>query len=148
MGMVKAAYSSGKPALGVGAGNVQCIIDRDADMKDAVPKIIMGRTFDNGIICSGEQSVVVPAEKYDEIIREFAVNGAYHVSAGAERERLRDALFVCGAMNTGLIGQSVEKIAETAEIEIPQNTKVIIVDAADPDDIFGQGKDVSCIIRL
>lgn len=140
MGMVKAAYSSGKPALGVGAGNVQCIIDRDADMKDAVPKIIMGRTFDNGIICSGEQSVVVPAEKYDEIIREFAVNGAYHVSAGAERDRLRDALFVCGAMNTGLIGQSVEKIAETAEIEIPQNTKVIIVDAADPDDILGKEK--------
>ncbi|HVI40188.1 MAG TPA: aldehyde dehydrogenase family protein, partial [Anaerovoracaceae bacterium] len=74
MGMVKAAYSSGKPALGVGAGNVQCIIDLDADIKLAVPQIIAGRTFDNGIICSGEQSVIIPEAKYDEILNEFEKN--------------------------------------------------------------------------
>ncbi len=140
MGMVKAAYGSGKPALGVGAGNVQCIIDRDADIKDAVPKIILGRTFDNGIICSGEQSAIIPSEKYDEIIREFVANGAYHIANGEEREKLREAIFVCGEMNKGVIGQTVEKIAKIAEIDIPQNTKVIIVDIDDQDDILGKEK--------
>jgi succinate-semialdehyde dehydrogenase len=71
MGMVKAAYSSGKPALGVGAGNVQCIIDDDADIETAAPKIIAGRIFDNGIICSGEQSIIMPETKYDEMMKEF-----------------------------------------------------------------------------
>ena len=71
MGMVKSAYSSGKPAYGVGAGNVQCIIDREVDIKDVVPKIISGRTFDNGIICSGEQSIIAPKENYKNIIDEF-----------------------------------------------------------------------------
>jgi NAD-dependent aldehyde dehydrogenases len=71
MGMVNAAYSSGRPALGVGAGNVQCIIDEDYDYTVAVPKIIAGRSFDNGIICSGEQSVICPASKFEEVLQEF-----------------------------------------------------------------------------
>ena len=75
MGMVKAAYSSGKPAYGVGAGNVQCIIDRGVDYREAAPKIIEGRRFDNGIICSGEQTILVPKEDYDEIINIFTENG-------------------------------------------------------------------------
>ena len=140
MGMVKAAYSSGKPALGVGAGNVQCIIDRDADIKDAVPKVILGRTFDNGIICSGEQSVIIPSEKYDEVIQEFVANGAYYISDNEERNKLRDALFVYGEMNKDVVGQSVQRIAEIAEIDIPQNTKVIIADIVDQDDILGKEK--------
>ena len=79
MGMVKAAYSSGKPAYGVGAGNVQCIIDRDVDFEEAVPKIILGRTFDNGIICSGEQTVIAHEDDYDQVIEIFKKNGAYYV---------------------------------------------------------------------
>jgi succinate-semialdehyde dehydrogenase len=75
MGMVKAAYSSGKPALGVGAGNVQCIIDRGVDIKEVVPKIIAGRIFDNGIICAGEQTVIAPRDQYDAIIHEFILPG-------------------------------------------------------------------------
>ena len=80
MGMVKAAYSSGKPAYGVGVGNVQVIIDRDADIKEAVPKIIAGRAFDNGIICSAEQTVMIPEEKFEAVIAEFEANGCYFIS--------------------------------------------------------------------
>ncbi|MEN1762324.1 succinate-semialdehyde dehydrogenase, partial [Anoxynatronum sibiricum] len=75
--MVKAAYSSGKPAYGVGPGNVQCIIDKDSTYEEAVPKIITGRCFDNGIICSGEQSVIAPAEDLDAILELFRQNGAW-----------------------------------------------------------------------
>ena len=78
-GMVKAAYSSGKPSLGVGQGNVQCIVDRDADLKDAAAKIILGRSFDNGLICLGEQTAFIPEEKFDEFVREFKAQGAFYV---------------------------------------------------------------------
>lgn len=131
MGMVKAAYSSGKPALGVGAGNVQCIIDKDADMKEAVPKIITGRIFDNGIICSGEQSVIMPEEKYDEIIKVFQENGAYHVSDSKEKEAFRKAMFKEGAMSRHVVGQSVQTLAKLANVTVPENTKVIIIEADD-----------------
>ena len=85
-GMVKAAYSSGRPALGVGAGNVQCIIDEGYNYKEAVPKIIAGRTFDYGIICSGEQSVICPERDYEAILAEFEANGAYIVRDKKELE--------------------------------------------------------------
>ena len=87
--MVNAAYSSGRPALGVGAGNVQCILDRDIDYGEAVSKLIAGRIFDNGIICSGEQSAIVPSDKYDEIIEHFKNNGAYVVTSPEERDAFR-----------------------------------------------------------
>ncbi|MCG8482543.1 MAG: aldehyde dehydrogenase family protein [Clostridia bacterium] len=140
MGMVKAAYSSGKPALGVGAGNVQCIIDRGVDIKDAVSKIILGRTFDNGIICSGEQSVMIPQEIFKDVVAEFKANGAYYVSEYEEREKLRNTLFVYGEMNKHVVGQSVQRIAELAEINIHKDTKVIIVDVQDKTDILGKEK--------
>lgn len=129
MGMVKAAYSSGKPALGVGAGNVQSIIDTDADIEDAIPKIIDGRIFDNGIICSGEQTAIIPEAKYEEIIREFEKNGAYVVTDNKTKDAVRQAMFVDGAMNRHAVGQSVEAIAKLAHITLPQDTKVIVVEA-------------------
>lgn len=129
MGMVKAAYSSGKPALGVGAGNVQCILDDDADIALAAPQIIAGRTFDNGIICSGEQSIILPESRYEEMLCEFERNGAFLVRDLKQKEAIREAMFVEGAMNRHAVGQSVQAIANLAKIEIPENTKVIIVEA-------------------
>ena len=140
MGMVKAAYSSGKPALGVGAGNVQCIIDKGADISDAVQKIVLGRTFDNGIICSGEQSVMIPEDQYQPVVEEFITNGAYYISDSEERRSLRDALFVEGEMNKGVVGQPVQRIAEIAGIEIPSGTKVILVAVDDLADLLGKEK--------
>ena len=129
MGMVKAAYSSGKPALGVGAGNVQCILDTDADIETAAPQIIAGRIFDNGIICSGEQSIIMPESRYGEMIRVFEKNGAYVISDPREKDAVREAMFVDGAMNRHAVGQSVETIAKLAKLQIPKDTKVIIVEA-------------------
>lgn len=128
-GMVNAAYSSGRPALGVGAGNVQCILDRDVDYKEAVPKIIAGRAFDNGIICSGEQSAICPEENFDEIMKEFESNGCFIVRDAESKEALRKAIFVDGAMNRHAVGQDVEAIAKLAKIEIPEGTKIIVVEA-------------------
>lgn len=128
-GMVNAAYSSGRPALGVGAGNVQCIIDENYDYKEAVPKIITGRTFDYGIICSGEQSVICPEKDYDAILAEFEANGGYIVKDKKELENIREALFQDGKPNRHSVGQSPEKIAELAGIEIPEGTKIIVVEA-------------------
>lgn len=129
MGMVKSAYSSGKPAYGVGVGNVQGIIDRNIDIQDAVTKIIASRTFDNGIICSGDQSIIVHEEDYDRVIATLKANGAYYIEGGEERDRLRSALFIEGAMNKNLVGQPVAKVAETAGINLPQGTKMIAVKA-------------------
>lgn len=129
MGMVKAAYSSGKPAFGVGAGNVQCIIDRDVNIQEVVPKIITGRTFDNGIICSGEQSIIAPKENYKEIMEEFEKNGAYYVEDEAEIEKFAKVLFVNGSINGKIVGQSVNFIGELAGVNIPEGTKVIILKA-------------------
>ncbi|WZL73904.1 aldehyde dehydrogenase family protein [Clostridiaceae bacterium 35-E11] len=129
MGMVKAAYSSGKPAYGVGAGNVQCIIDRDVDIKEVVPKIIVGRTFDNGIICSGEQTVIAPEEDYDRIIAEFKNNGAHYINDAKEKEALRKVMFINGVISKDIVGQTPEKIGQLAGIDIPKDTKVILIEA-------------------
>ena len=128
-GMVKAAYSSGKPAYGVGVGNVQCILDRDIDTKDAITKIITGRTFDNGIICSGEQTIIIHEDDYANVIKELKANGVYYIDGGEEREKLRKAVFVNGVMNKDLVGQSAAKIAEIAGIKLPEGTKMIAVRA-------------------
>ena len=135
MGMVKAAYSSGKPSYGVGAGNIQCIIDRNVDIAAAVPKIITGRMFDNGIICSAEQAVIAHCDDYAAVVAELKKNGAYCIENSKEREQLRKALFVDGVMNKELVGQPVKKVAELAGIKIPEGTKIIAVEAE------GTGKD-------
>ena len=118
-GVVKAAYSSGKPSYGVGAGNVQCIMDEDVDYAEHVPMIIDGRCFDNGIICSGEQNAITPASKVDELIAEYRKNRGYVVEDPAEINALRDAMFPNGVMNKNLVGQSALKVAEAAGIKVP-----------------------------
>jgi succinate-semialdehyde dehydrogenase len=128
-GMVHAAYSSGRPALGVGAGNVQCIMDTGIDIHDAVKKVITGRTFDNGIICSGEQSVICPKEEYETILETFKANGAYIIRDGDEKQKIRKALFEDGKPNRHSIGQSSQKIADLADIRLPEGTRVIVVEA-------------------
>ncbi|MDR1573599.1 MAG: aldehyde dehydrogenase family protein [Clostridiales Family XIII bacterium] len=127
-GMVRAAYSSGKPALGVGAGNVQGIIDRGADYEAAVRMITKGRAFDNGIICSGEQSAICPAEDFDAILRMFEACGCYAVKNPAEQKNLRDALFEDGTMSRHAVGQSAAAVARLARIEIPEDTKAIVTE--------------------
>ena len=126
-GMVNAAYSSGRPALGVGAGNVQCIIDEGYDYKEAVPKIIKGRSYDYGIICSAEQSVICPRGDFDDVMEEFRNNGAYVISDKEELGKVRGALFEDGKPNRHSVGQSCQKVAELAGIEIPEDTKAIVV---------------------
>jgi len=142
MGMVKAAYSSGKPAYGVGVGNVQVIIDRDADIKDAIPKIITGRAFDNGIICSAEQTIIIPEEKFEAAIAEFEANGCYYISDASQKAKLRNILFIDGLPNKDVIGQDVNRIASLAQIEIPVDTKVLVVqtDGIGRDDVFCKEK--------
>ncbi len=130
MSMVKAAYSSGKPALGVGAGNVQCIIDRDVDFSEMVPKIVNGRSFDYGIICSGEQTVIVHEEDLDAVMEEFRKNSGYVVFDEQEVGSFRKAIFPNGKMNPDLVGQSTARVAELAGTEIPEDTRVILLKAA------------------
>lgn len=129
MGVVKAAYSSGKPSYGVGAGNVQVIIDRDVDFVDATAKIIAGRKFDNGIICSGEQTIIAPADKYDEVIKAAVSNGAYYIEDPEVVDKFRKTIFVNGHINKDVVGQSVQKVAEIAGVEVPEKTKVILLKA-------------------
>ena len=128
MGMVKSAYSSGKPAYGVGVGNVQVIIDSDADIKDAVPKIVTGRAFDNGIICSAEQTVMIPEDMFDKAIAEFEKNGCFFVKDADDKKTLRETLFAGGVANKDVIGQDIATIASLAGIKIPKDTKVLVVE--------------------
>lgn len=127
-GMVTAAYSSGRPALGVGAGNVQCIIDKDYDYKVAVPKIIAGRAYDYGIICSAEQACICHESVYDDVLAEFEKNGGYVCKTKEETDAVRKALFnEDGTPSKYVVGQSPQKIAELAGLTIPADTKVIVV---------------------
>lgn len=147
MGMVKAAYSSGKPAYGVGAGNVQCIIDRNVNIKEAIPKIVAGRIFDNGIICSGEQTIIMHEDDYDIIISELKANGAYYIEDAAEKDKLRKVMFIDGVMNRDVVGQPITKVAELAGIKIPDGTKLIAVkaDGIGREDVFCREKMCSVI---
>lgn len=132
--MVAAAYSSGKPSYGVGPGNVQVLIDIDIDYNDAAQKIVSGRKFDNGIICSGEQSIIAPADRYDEVISAFKTNGAFYVEDQSVVDKFRAALFTDGHLFIDAVGQSVIKIGVLAGVEIPENTKVILLRSNDKDD--------------
>ncbi len=124
-GMVKAAYSSGNPSLGVGAGNTPAVIDETAEIKLAVSSILLSKTFDNGMICASEQSVIVVDEMYDRVKAEFTLRGAYFLSP-EERDRVSQVLVKDGHINAAIVGQSVAKIAELAAIEVPQGSKVLI----------------------
>lgn len=131
MGMVKAVYSSGKPALGVGAGNVQTIIDRGIEYSEAVPKIVEGRAFDNGILCTADQSVICPEEKYDEIMEHFIKNDALVVKNPKEVGKFRRVLFdEKGVICKHVIGQSAQKIGEFAGVPIKENIKIIVLEAS------------------
>ncbi|ALS38394.1 acetaldehyde dehydrogenase (acetylating) [Enterococcus rotai] len=125
-GMVKAAYSSGKPALGVGAGNSPAYIERTADVKSAVAKIIASKTFDNGTICASEQSIICEEINKDEVVRELKAQGGYFMSE-AETEKVCQLLFKNGyAMNAKFVGRSALVIAKAAGITVPEGTKVLI----------------------
>lgn len=124
-GMVKAAYSSGKPAIGVGAGNTPAIIDETAHIKMAVSSILLSKSFDNGVICASEQSVLVMDEIYDEAKKEFEDRGGY-ILKGEEVDKIRKIIMVNNALNSAIVGQSAYKIAQMAGIEVPESTKVLI----------------------
>jgi len=130
--MVKAVYSSGRPAFGVGAGNNQCLIDADADIKDAVPKIIRGRTYDNGVLCTCEQTIICPEKNYDEIIDTFKTQGAHYISDPAEVKALRDTVFPDGQLAKACVGLSAFTIAELAGIKVDPSTKLLIVKVDEP----------------
>ena len=126
-GMVKAAYSSGKPAIGVGAGNTPVVIDETADIKRAVAQILMSKTFDNGVVCASEQSVIVVDAVYDAVRERFDNNGGYLLSP-TERELVAAVILKDGALNADIVGQSAAKIAAMAGIELPEWTKVLIAE--------------------
>ena len=132
-GMVKAAYSSGKPAIGVGAGNTPVVIDATANIKMAVSSVIMSKTFDNGMICASEQSVIVEDPVYDAVKAEFINRGCYFVT-GKDRKKLAETIVVNGKLNSGIVGQSAEKIAEMAGIKVPAGTKILIAEAKEVSD--------------
>ena len=141
-GMVKAAYSSGKPALGVGAGNTPVIIDDTADIKLAVNSIIHSKTFDNGMICASEQSVTVLDSIYDEVKKEFAYRGCYFLKKGEELDKVRKTIIINGALNNKIPGKSAYEIAKLAGVEVPENTKILIgeVESVDISEEFAHEK--------
>ena len=140
-GMVKAAYSSGKPAVGVGAGNVPVVIDDSADIRMAVSSIIHSKTFDNGMICASEQSVTVMDSIYDEVKKEFALRGC-HFLKGKELDKVREVILINGALNAKIVGQSAARIAEMAGVSVDPTTKILIgeVESVDVSEPFAHEK--------
>ncbi|MEE1327341.1 MAG: aldehyde dehydrogenase family protein, partial [Oscillospiraceae bacterium] len=124
-GMVKAAYSSGKPALGVGPGNTPAIIDDSADLKLAVSSVIHSKTFDNGMICASEQSVILLDSIYEAAKAEFIARGCYLLN-DEECEKVRNTILIGGALNAKIVGQSAHAIAKLAGVEVPETTKILI----------------------
>ena len=140
-GMVKAAYSSGKPAVGVGAGNVPVVIDDSADIRMAVSSIIHSKTFDNGMICASEQSVTVMDSIYDEVKKEFALRGC-HFLKGKELDKVREVILINGALNAKIVGQSAARIAEMAGVSVDPAAKILIgeVESVDVSEPFAHEK--------
>lgn len=140
-GMVKAAYSSGKPAVGVGAGNTPAIIDSSADVTLAVSSIVHSKTFDNGMICASEQSVIVLDSVYEQVKKEFADRGCYLLNK-EETEKVRKTIIINGALNAKIVGQSAHKIAELAGVKTPEDAKVLIgeVESVDLEEEFAHEK--------
>ena len=140
-GMVKAAYSSGKPAVGVGAGNVPAIIDSSSDVALAVSSVIHSKTFDNGMVCASEQSVIVLDPIYDQVKAEFAARGCYFLK-GEETDRVRKTILIDGSLNNQIVGQSAHRIGELAGIQTPETAKILIgeVDSVEPSEEFAHEK--------
>ena len=140
-GMVKAAYSSGKPALGVGAGNTPAIIDDTADITLAVNSIIHSKTFDNGMICASEQSVIVLDKVYDKVRKEFEARGCYLLKPD-EIEKVRKTILINGALNAKIVGQSAYTIAKLAGVDVPETAKILIgqVESVDIEEEFAHEK--------
>ncbi|MDA0672989.1 MAG: aldehyde dehydrogenase family protein, partial [Cyanobacteria bacterium] len=140
-GMVRAAYSSGNPSLGVGAGNTPAVIDSSAHIKMAVNSILISKTFDNGMICASEQSVIVLDDIYDEVRAEFIERGAY-VLNDDEKVKVREIILKNGRLNAEIVGQSTEKLAALAGISVPEGTRVLIgeVEAINTDEPFAYEK--------
>ena len=141
-GMVKAAYSSGKPALGVGAGNTPVIIDDTADIRMAVNSIIHSKTFDNGMICASEQSVTVLDSVYDAVKKEFEYRGCYFLKPGKELDAVRKTIIINGALNSKIPGKSAYEIAKLAGVKVPESTKILIgeVESVDISEEFAHEK--------
>ena len=139
--MVNAAYTSGTPALGVGAGNVPAIIDDSADILLAVNSVIHSKTFDNGMICASEQSVIVHERIYDEVRREFARRGCFFLY-GEALDKVRKTVIINGAVNAGIVGQSAARIAALAGVQVPEGTKILIgeVESTDKSEEFAHEK--------
>ncbi len=140
-GMVKAAYSSGKPALGVGAGNTPAIIDTSADIKLAVSSIVHSKTFDNGMICASEQSVIVLDKVYEKTKKQFKALGC-HILNAEECEKVRKTILINGALNAKIVGQTAVRIAELAGVTVPATTKILIgeVESVDIEEEFAHEK--------
>ena len=140
-GMVKSAYSSGKPALGVGAGNTPAVIDESADIVLAVNSIIHSKTFDNGMICASEQSVIVSDKIYDNVKEEFIKRGCYFLN-NEELEKVRKTIIINGALNAKIVGQKACTIADLAGVNVPENTKILIgeVESVDLSEEFAHEK--------
>ena len=140
-GMVKAAYSSGKPALGVGPGNTPAVIDKSANIILAVNSIIHSKTFDNGMICASEQSVIVDQEIYEQVKSEFLKRGCYFLNKD-ELEKVRKTIIINGALNAKIVGQPAWRIAELADIYVPGDTKILIgeVESVDISEEFAHEK--------
>ena len=139
--MVRAAYSSGKPAIGVGAGNTPAVIDSSADITLAVNSIIHSKTFDNGMICASEQSVIVLDKVYKRVKKEFAERGCYFLDR-EETERVRKTVIINGALNAKIVGQTAKTIAELADVHVPDGTKILIgeVESVEPTEEFAHEK--------
>ena len=140
-GMVHAAYSSGKPAIGVGAGNTPAVIDASADITLAVNSIIHSKTFDNGMICASEQSVIVLDKVYKKVKKEFADRGCYFLDRG-ETEKVRKTVIINGALNAKIVGQTAKTIADLAGVHVPDGTKILIgeVESVEPTEEFAHEK--------
>ena len=140
-GMVKAAYSSGKPAIGVGAGNTPAVVDASADIPLAVSSILHSKTFDNGMICASEQSVIVAKEIYAKVKNEMQLRSAYFLSS-AEAQKVRKTIIVNGALNAKIVGQSAHTIAALSGFEVPEDAKVLVgeVTSVEPSEEFSHEK--------
>ena len=131
-GMVKAAYSSGKPAVGVGAGNTPVIIDSSADVELAASSVIHSKSFDNGVICASEQSIIVMSDVYDAVKKEMAYRGAYFLNA-EQTDKVRATILINGSVNAKIVGQSAPKIAQLCGFEVPENARILVGEVSSVD---------------
>ena len=138
-GMVKAAYSSGKPAFGVGAGNCQCLIDTDADVKKIAPMIVTGRTQDNGVLCTCEQTVIVHESMYDDLMKELQANNVYYYDKKEDVDKLRETLFPGGELNKKCVGMLATDIAALAGIDCDPDARALMAAC----DVAGVAEDLS-----